>query len=444
MNRNLRNSTNIKPGIQLFAVLLTGCLILAGLFGIFTISNTHSALELHSSPTCSGSYVNHELIWSSSGSGGVDWPDGSLSQTFNNVDNSGVSFSFSYSGETSKLAVLGDQTPCITGYLNNYDSDALGHYVYTGFTGSGITLTIDITPAIPATMAFDFHHINGNSSFGDEVQVYAVPESGGANIYPTLTANGSPSWEDDGNGTADANLISTSSNNAFVGVNFNSATLVDQLIIIWKNCDICGSGDHGMSIGNIEFCSQSTTFPVEWLSVSAEMKESAGQIQWETTNEINADYYQIERQQKGSGIFETLGKIQASNTPEKVHSYRFTDQHVGQFGVGQEVIYRIKQVDKDGKFEYSKSVQLITGQQDISINLFPNPASDVLNIEISRLEAFQKLQILNMEGKSVWNKSISAGDSNPVRVDVSSWPGGKYILSLKGNGSVVTKNLIVR
>ena len=443
MNRNLRNSVSNSPKTSRYSFFIVGSLLLAAVFGILTIKSTKSLLDLHTSPACTGSYTNHELVWSTSG-GGFDWPDGSLSQTYSDVDNSGVSFTFTYSGETAKFDVLNDQTPCVMDFFNGYHSDALSHYTNPGFSGSGITLTIDISPAIPATIAFDLYHINGSSYSGDQVQVYAIPAAGGSNIYPSFTANSNPSWEEDGNGTVDAIAASTSSNDAYAGVNFNSSTLINQIVLIWSNCDMCGTGEHGFGLGNIEFCSSPSIFPVEWLSVSAEMSDNTGWIQWETTNEINADYYQIERQQSGNGIFETIGKLPATTQPAQVNSYQFADHQLSQFATNSKVLYRIKQVDKDGQFEYSKTVELINELQEISLKVFPNPATDIVNITYSNQQAYQELRVQDINGKTILAKKIDYNDGTEQTLNVSSWPKGNYIVSLQGTQGTVSKKLLVK
>ena len=439
----MKISTLTKTRTKLYPIIISGSLMIAALYGIYSTQKVNSALDLHSSPACGGIYSNHELVWSSSGVG-LDWPDGSLSQTFSDVDNSGVSFTFTYSGETSKFDVLNDQTPCVMDFFNGYQSDALSHYVDPGFTGSGITLTIDISPAIPATIAFDLYHINGSSYSGDEVQIYAVPTAGGSNIYPSFTANSNPSWEEDGNGTVDAIAASTSSNDAYVGVNFNSGTMIDQIILVWRNCDMCGGGEHGIGIGNIEFCSTSTTFPVEWVSVSGEVADNTARILWETTREINADYYQIERQERGSGLFQTIGKVSANNNASEINKYQFADQQLTQLENNREILYRIKQVDVDGKFEYSKTIELVNNIQPFAINVYPNPATDIVHIDLNGSEDFQYLNVLDMQGRSMLNSPIQGQIENNIKLDVRSWPKGNYIIMAKGMNGSESKKLSVR
>lgn len=247
-NSSTSTSLEIKQKLTLGGII--SFIIIAGVLTVLE-TQTSSGLNLHTTPVCGPDNSPFELDWHT-----VSWSDGSLTRTFNNVDGSGVNFSFSYSGSTSKFGIIGTgQTPNIQDFFPSETVDALSHYVNPGFSSTEkITLTIDINPAIPANLAFDVFHINGSSYSGDKLSIYAKPSSGGSVIYPSFTNNGSPSWEDEGNGSIDAIAGSVSSNNAYAGVNFNSPTYINQLVIEWKECDMCGGGVHGWGLGNIEFC----------------------------------------------------------------------------------------------------------------------------------------------------------------------------------------------
>lgn len=250
--------TSHSPSLSLrsswFLFLGTGA-ILAAIWGISSTTEITSA-NLHSSPICGSGYSTYELKWGSD-PGEVSWTTGALSQIYENAGGSATNFTISYTGATYRLGAMGPgQTPNTQTFFSGGDHNTLGNYVSSGFgSGESIVITIDISPAIPATVAFDLYHINGDAAGGDNLVMYAVPAAGGANIYPSITDNGSPSWRDKGNGEVDAETISTFGDNANVGVNFNSSTMIDQIVLEWRNCDICGTGPHGMGIGNIEFCS---------------------------------------------------------------------------------------------------------------------------------------------------------------------------------------------
>ncbi|MEL6252422.1 MAG: T9SS type A sorting domain-containing protein [Bacteroidota bacterium] len=248
---SLKQTTSLKNRQKLIFRILISAVITAGIVGIVKVYKINASLDIHNTPVCAGGSGAYTFDWSA-----VSWTDGSLSNSYSNVDGSGVEFSFTYTGNTSKFGSIGSgATPNIQDFFPSETVDALSQYITSGFSGSEkIVLAIDISPAIPANVAFDIYHVNGSSYSGDKLTIYAVPEAGGANIIPYFTDNGSPSWEDEGNGVVDATGGSTDGNNAYVGVHFAEATYINQIVIEWTECDICGGGVHGIGMGNIDFC----------------------------------------------------------------------------------------------------------------------------------------------------------------------------------------------
>jgi len=89
--------------------------------------------------------------------------------------------------------------------------------------------------------------------------------------------------------------------------------------------------------------------PVSWLSFTAE--KATGEtvlLKWSTSREINNSFYSIERSTDGVH-FTSIGQVPAGKASAATQQYRFTDVTPA----SGENYYRIKQVDKDGVFDYS-------------------------------------------------------------------------------------------
>jgi hypothetical protein len=64
--------------------------------------------------------------------------------------------------------------------------------------------------------------------------------------------------------------------------------------------------------------------------------------------------------------------------------------------------YRLKQVDNDGKYEYSNIVMIEFDAVNIpNINIFPNPTTDFINIEISENQIGETAQIIDIQGRFI-------------------------------------------
>jgi hypothetical protein len=88
---------------------------------------------------------------------------------------------------------------------------------------------------------------------------------------------------------------------------------------------------------------------------------------------------------------------------------------------------------------------LATGVEESTLlsglNVWPNPTSDVLFVDIdSKMNAQADIRLLDMTGREVLalgSRSIAAGESR-ISLDVSGLGNGSYVLSIRGEGSVVT------
>ncbi len=108
--------------------------------------------------------------------------------------------------------------------------------------------------------------------------------------------------------------------------------------------------------------SEFTALPVNWLDVSATKEDRYVLIKWKTTAESNMRNYEIERRNANGG-FDKLGEVNPYNSPT-INNYSFVDTRPN-LGANY---YRIRQVDKNGMFSYSKVVQANFGS-DLSFHI---------------------------------------------------------------------------
>ena len=96
--------------------------------------------------------------------------------------------------------------------------------------------------------------------------------------------------------------------------------------------------------------------------------------------------------------------------------------------------YRLKQIDKDGKFSYSNIVVLKDNNLLTSglIAVYPNPVKNVLNVKIaSPVNNKTTFLITDINGKSLIKKVTNVGNGESiVQVDISVLSAGTYYLNL--------------
>ena len=185
-----------------------------------------------------------------------------------------------------------------------------------------------------------------------------------------------------------------------------------------------------------------TPFPVEWLSFTARLQGSDGFLEWTTAREENAQYFDIQRSLDGI-IFESIGETPAIGNSNQTQSYDFTDEGIATTSIPK-FYYRLKEVDFDGVFQYSKVVELTLDNYvpNISMNIYPNPTSDFLNVQLSgpRERDFDIL-IINQLGQTVYQGKMNG--SGQERISVSPWSSGNYYIIAQDEELKATKQLII-
>lgn len=178
----------------------------------------------------------------------------------------------------------------------------------------------------------------------------------------------------------------------------------------------------------------SSTLPVTLTYFTAEQKTNSVLLKWATAQEINNAYFDIERSVDGSA-FTRVERIQGAGDSNETVEYSFTDNNVPAKGRLQ---YRLKQVDIDGKFEYSKIVTVVTSAGQRTVNLYPNPVLDQLNIRLPEGVTKAKLSIFNAAGVNVYAAQVN----NQAQLKISSWPKGMYVVVIETGGETIKEKII--
>ena len=147
------------------------------------------------------------------------------------------------------------------------------------------------------------------------------------------------------------------------------------------------------------FITYNNTVPVELTSFSAAVNGSSVVLNWQTATEINNSGFEVERLM--SNVWEKIGFVTGAGTTSETRSYSFADENV-QAGTYS---YRLKQIDFDGSFYYSKAVEAEVGftPSEYSLNQnYPNPFNPNTSISFSvPSESFVTVKIYNMLGQEI-------------------------------------------
>ena len=210
---------------------------------------------------------------------------------------------------------------------------------------------------------------------------------------------------------------------------------------------LCFINENTGWIGGIDgtiFKYQNDVLPVELVSFTADVKNSAVQLNWRTATEVNNYGFEIER--KFDEVeWKNIGFVVGQGTSISPKSYSFTDKSpVG----GSKFQYRLKQMDTDGSFEYSDivEVEIVPYQHELSQN-YPNPFNPNTVIEFSLPENVNnvRLSIYNALGEKVAelvNTVLVAGKYS-YQWNAQNVATGIYIYELRTDKFISVKKMIL-
>ncbi len=180
--------------------------------------------------------------------------------------------------------------------------------------------------------------------------------------------------------------------------------------------------------------------PVELSNFSANEKDCRVNLNWTTESEVDFDYFEIEWSGDGHE-FTSIG-LEKSTGNANGTNYSFADKTPSEFNY-----YRLKMVDLDNSFEYSRvvSISLDCKKMDNQVNIYPNPISPeegILNVEFYSEKTETQLSIVDFLGRTVTRLSleVESGMTNFIQIDISHHPAGTYSLQQLG---AKTSNLFI-
>ena len=179
--------------------------------------------------------------------------------------------------------------------------------------------------------------------------------------------------------------------------------------------------------------------PLRFLNFTAmRFAELKTQLDWITADEINNSHFEIQRSNDGGKSFSKIGITTAYPNSRDVNHYQFIDHNAKP---GQNY-YRLKQIDLDGKYEYTPVRTVYFGNGKFNVEAWPNPASDVLYIQINDAEEKGTIRLIDITGKEVLLINSNAG-SEKVEVSVNTLPPGAYTLLINAGLNNFQQKVII-
>ena len=186
--------------------------------------------------------------------------------------------------------------------------------------------------------------------------------------------------------------------------------------------------------------------PIAWLYFNGKQKGNDVLLNWATTTEINTKEFVVERSLDGLNFGE-IGTVQAAGTSYRTNNYSSIDVGAALLG-SQKLYYRIRQVDKDGKFTYSIIVAISISQNNAapSITAYPNPFTQNINLKIitvSPTDQTDHVSLYSSDGKILYQrKLVNRGNATILLDDLPALTRGVYLLKASVAGKLYTIKMI--
>jgi hypothetical protein len=175
--------------------------------------------------------------------------------------------------------------------------------------------------------------------------------------------------------------------------------------------------------------------PVSLYNFTAQyQKENKVLLKWNTASEQQNAFFILERSNDGK-IFDSVATIKGSGTTARTCLYQYLDNTSAI--TAHTIYYRLKQVDYDGHFHFSKVITFNHQEALLRITIYPNPASEGIKVNIPTAEVNLTLKIYDMKGQVLWSRKYEHSlDITPI--NVSSLASGLYKLVIEKNNGQKT------
>jgi hypothetical protein len=196
-----------------------------------------------------------------------------------------------------------------------------------------------------------------------------------------------------------------------------------------------GSGTYPFVAGDEQKISQ--TLPVKLTSFTATTSNDVVNIKWETAQENNNKEFELQRSANGKD-WTNIATVAGKGTTELKSNYAHTDRAPLR-GVS---LYRLKQIDYDGKNEISQVVAVKVGENGrFAFDVTPNLVVNNFKVVASEDLRSSEISIFNTVGNRM--NAVVNRNGNEANVDVSNLPSGQYIIRIQNGTEALTKRFVV-
>ena len=142
--------------------------------------------------------------------------------------------------------------------------------------------------------------------------------------------------------------------------------------------------------------------PVSWLGFSGKQQNENVFLQWQTATETNNDYFEVQRK-LDTEAYKPLAQIKGNGTTTQIQNYVFTDfepLNAATTTTINKILYRLAQIDFDGKINYSPEMSINFVQKSIN-DLQLVQTEKNIRIATKQTDHILSYQLIDMQGRAI-------------------------------------------
>lgn len=170
--------------------------------------------------------------------------------------------------------------------------------------------------------------------------------------------------------------------------------------------------------------------PMELLDFKATLQESSAVLNWATISETNTSYFIIERSQDAVS-WETISQIEGAGNSQNLKTYSIYDSSP----LENISYYRLKQVDDNGSYTYSK-IESVSLNKNETFIIYPNPNENgILKINVIN-SSRSKIKLIDALGKIIYEGYLI---SSYAELDLTAFEKGVYVIFINHENGYLTQ-----
>jgi hypothetical protein len=192
---------------------------------------------------------------------------------------------------------------------------------------------------------------------------------------------------------------------------------------------LSGSSDIAFVAYNNQTLSLGSILPAKMNFFKGYAEQQQVILNWQTSLEQQLNRFVIETSYDGQ-TFYAIDSVKAAGQSFVTKNYTYTQRNPR----NGKIYYRLKQVDNNGRYEYS-SIVVVNSENDAyrAVNMYPNPVTSTLTIKHQPATGQEQCTIHNMNGVAMVQKKLAPG-AIQTNFDLQQLPTGAYMVVI-ANGS---------